>query len=90
VEVVELLVDHRRDPADGLAVALGDEVLGVGVLEVRVLLLVEELLALPDERRDPALVVAVDRERQLDEALEVRARADGADFDRHGAAGYRA
>jgi hypothetical protein len=72
-------LDLGGDPADGRAVALGDEVLGLGVLEVGVLLAVEELHPLEDQRRHPLRVVAMHRERDLDEALEVTAAADRLD-----------
>ena len=38
LELVPAVVDLGGDPADRLAVALGEEVLGLGVLEVGVLL----------------------------------------------------
>ena len=69
--LVPALVDLGADPADRLAVALGDEVLGLGVLEVGVLPAVEELHPLEDQRRHPLRVVAVEPEGDLDEALQV-------------------
>ena len=52
-----------RDPADDRAVALGQEVLGLGVLEERVLLAIQVALALVDERRDPVRLVPYRVER---------------------------
>ena len=46
-------VDLGRDPADRLAVALGEEVLGLGVLEVRVPAAVQELHPLEDRAAAP-------------------------------------
>ena len=63
------LVDLGADPPDRLAVALGEEELHLAVLEVGVLLAVEELHPLEDQRRHPLRVVAVEAERDLDEAL---------------------
>ena len=50
------LVDLGADAADRLAVALGEEVLGLAVLEPGVLLAVEELHPLEDQRRHPLRV----------------------------------
>ena len=81
------LVDLGGDPADRLAVALGEEVLGLGVLEEGVLVAVEELHPLEDQRRHPLRVVAVQAEGELDEALQVAPRADRP--DRHASHGRR-
>ena len=70
------LVDLGGDPPDRLAVALGEEVLGLGVLEERVLRAVEELHPLEDQRRHPLRAVAMELERDLDEPLQVAAAAD--------------
>ena len=56
------MVDLGGDPPDRLAVALGEEVLGLAVLEVGVLAAVEELHPLEDQRRHPLRVVAVQLE----------------------------
>ena len=86
LELVPAPVDLGGDPADDLAVALGEEVLGVGVVEVGVSAPVEELAALEDQRRHPLRIVAAQAERQLDEAVEVTAPGNGPDGDgRHGA-----
>ena len=45
LELVQPIVDVSGDPSDGNAVAVGDEVLSFGVLEERVLALVEMPLA---------------------------------------------
>ena len=62
-------------PTDA-AVALAEEVLGLGVLEERVLVAVEERAALEDQRRHPA-ACRVQPERQLDEAVRSRRPAPG-------------
>ena len=76
---VPAAVDVRRDPADGLAVALGKEVLGLRVLEPRVLLAVEEGAALEAKRRHPLRIVLAQAERHVDEGVQVLAPGDGAD-----------
>ena len=65
------MVNVGTDTTDRLAVALGDEKLGLPVFEPRVLLTVEELHPLEDQRRDPLRIVAPQPERHLDEALQV-------------------
>ena len=62
-KLVEALVDLSGDPADDPAAALGEEVLGVGVLEERVAAAVEVALALADQRRHPLLDSLVEAER---------------------------
>src|SRR5439155_14453317 len=73
------------------SVAPGEEVLGLGVLEERILVPVKVPLALVGERRDPVRLVPIESERQLDEPLQVLAGADWTDFYGHGdAAPYTA
>ncbi len=72
------MVDLNGDASNRLPVAFGDEVLGFGVLEVRVLLAVEELHPLEDQRRHPLGLVAVQAEGDLDEALQLTAAANRA------------
>jgi hypothetical protein len=67
-----------RDPSHDLAVALGEEVLGLGVVKERVLVAIEELAALHDQRRDPGRA-AVEPRRQLDEGAEVALSFDRPD-----------
>ena len=81
------LVDLGADPAHRLAVALGQEELGLGVLEAGVLLAVEELHPLEDQRRHPLRVLAVEPERDLDEALQLAPRPHRP--DRHACHGGR-
>ncbi len=87
LELVPAVVDLGADPADRLAVALREEVLGFGVLEVGVLLAVEELHPLEDQRRDPLRLVAVQPEGHLDEALQVALAANR--LDSHACHGAR-
>ena len=53
MDLVEARVDLGGDPADDPVAAASEEVLGVGVLEVRVAAAVEVALALADQRRRP-------------------------------------
>src|SRR5436189_2361409 len=46
LDLVQAMVDVRRDPPDDLPVALRKKVLGLSVLEERILLTIEVLLAL--------------------------------------------
>ena len=75
------IVDLRGNAPDDLAVTLGEEERGAGMLEPRVLLRSgdqPERLAL--ERRDPVRVAAVQRPLQVDESAVVgggRRRTDG-------------
>ena len=54
LELVEVAVDVGADPAHELSVPPGQEVLGLGVLEERVLLPVEELPAAPRSAGGPS------------------------------------
>ena len=71
LELVPAAVELGGDPADRHPVALGKEVLGLGVLEERVLLSVQELHPVKDQRRHPLRMVTVEIEGDLDEALQV-------------------
>jgi hypothetical protein len=71
LEAVQALVDVGADPADRLIAAPGEEVLGLGVLEERVLAAVEVTLALGDQRRDPVRGAGVEAEGELDEPREL-------------------
>src|SRR5207344_3079902 len=73
--LVPAAIEVGADAADRLAVALGDQELGLAVLEPGVLLAVEELHPLEDQRRHPLLAVAVQAEGNLDEALQLATRA---------------
>src|SRR3954467_11992399 len=85
--VVEVAVDLGADAADRLAAPPGDEQLGVTVVEERVLLAAQELLALEDERGDPLGRVTINAPRKPDEAHQVRAGADRSDVYRRHAGG---
>src|SRR5215211_7287750 len=84
LELIPTRIDLRRDPPDHLAVALGEEVLGLRVLEIRILALVEEVAALKAQRRNPLGIVAAQAIGQLDEAPQVAAPSDWANGDGHG------
>ena len=81
--VVQPIADGR-DAADDLAVALGQEVLGLGVLEEGVLGAGEEGCDVPTQRRDPERVPRVESVGQVDEALEVPSVTRRADAQRWG------
>jgi hypothetical protein len=83
LELVEAPVHVGADAADGPAVPPGEEVLGLGVLEERVLRAVEVPLALRDQRRHPVRRVPV--ERKHDELPHLAAARDRPDLDARGA-----
>src|SRR4029077_9533366 len=89
LELVPAMVDLGRDPAHRRAVTPGQEILGLGVLEVRVLLPVEELTPLEDQRRDPRSA-PVDAKGQLDELVELAPPLHWPNLDRawHGCGSY--
>ena len=70
LELVEVTVDVRGDPPNRPAVAPGQEILGLGVLEERVALTVEEALALEQQRGNPVGLVTIEAPRQLDERIQ--------------------
>ena len=76
--VVQAIADGG-DAADDFAVAFGQEVLGLGVLEEGVLLAGEKQLHVPTQRRDPERVPRVEPVGQVDEAFEVSSVARRAD-----------
>src|SRR4051794_6356315 len=82
LELVPAAVDLCGDPPDGLAVSPGEEILGLSVLEVGVLLLVQELTPLEDQRGNPRGAL-VEPEGQLDELAELCSALDGPDLNRH-------
>ncbi len=73
--VVKVVVYGGHAPQD-LAVALCKEELHLGVLEEGVLLRVELLALIDQQRRDPVRVAAVLLERVPDESLQVASRAN--------------
>jgi hypothetical protein len=64
-------VADRRNTAHYLAVPLGDEVFGSGVLEEGIPGSREEHLHVPTQRRDPERVPRVESVREVDEALQI-------------------
>jgi hypothetical protein len=74
-------VDLSGDPSHGAPVAAGEEVLAIGVLEVRIQPPVQELVALELQRRDPQSP-CVQPKRQRDEFAQVSEAPYGRDFDR--------
>ena len=76
LKLVPAAIEVGGDPPDHLALALAQEVLGLGVLEERVLGAVQELAALKAQRRHPARFASAQAKRQLYEALEVAAPGD--------------
>jgi hypothetical protein len=81
LELVEPLIDLGADPPDDPAVTAGEEVLGLGVLEVGVVVAVEVALALADQRRHPLVDIRVEPEREHDELPQVGSAGDGSDGD---------
>jgi hypothetical protein len=61
----------RRDAADGAAVALGDEERDIGMEEIGVLLRIDMLGALEEERRDPIRIIGEDTEWNPEERLAI-------------------
>jgi hypothetical protein len=70
---------NGRDPPHHFAVALGDEVVGFGVLEERVVGAVEEFLDFGAKRRDPIEVPPMEPIWQVDEPGQIPGRLDAPD-----------
>src|SRR4029077_120995 len=85
--LVPAAIDLGCDPPDRLAISPSEEELGLGMLEVGVLLLVQELLALIDQGRDPGSAL-MEPKRQLDELLQLTPALHGSNLNRasHGRA----
>jgi hypothetical protein len=69
---------YRGDAPHDFAGALGNEILGFGVLEKRILRAREQCPNVPTQRRDPDRVPRVESIGQGDEAVEIGARTDRA------------
>src|SRR5262249_33556601 len=78
--LIPTAVDLGGDAPHRLSVAPGQEVLGLRVLEVGVLLLVQEVAALIDQRRHPRRAL-VQAEGKLDEPVELTAALHGTYLD---------
>jgi hypothetical protein len=76
--VVEPVADSRN-PTHNLIVPLGDEVLGLGVLEKRVPGARKEGGYVPTQRRDPERVPRMESVRKIDEPLEISSLARRSD-----------
>ncbi len=68
--VVQPVLD-RRNAADHLAIAFGEQVFGAAVLEEGVLGAGEQSRHVPTQRRDPERVPRVEPVGQIDEAPEI-------------------
>jgi hypothetical protein len=74
-------VGDGGDPAGHAAGSLGQEVLGLGVLEEWVLSAVQQERDIPTQRRDPDRVPRMQSVRQVNEAAEIGAVPDRPDRD---------
>src|SRR5205823_4834085 len=83
LELVEVVIDLGRDPPDRAAVAPGQEVLRLGVLEERILVAVEELAALELQRGNPERLVTIEPPRKLEKRGRLAPRGDWSHFERH-------
>src|SRR5205823_286082 len=86
VDLQVFLIDLRRDTADTFSVLVSEPRRPLGVLEERVLLLIEPLRDVHVERADPVRVVRVDVFDDIEEGSEafLVSLAKLADLDRHG------
>ena len=85
LELVEVPVVVGGDAADRVAVAAGEEVLGLGVLEERVLRPVKSVPNVELQRGNPQGLVTIDRPREVDEGVQVPPRGDVPDLYAHSA-----
>ena len=81
VVLAEGVVDLRRDSPHGATVTAREEVLPLGVLEVRIQPAIQKLVALDLERGDPR-GPRVQSKRQRDELAQVPKATYGRDLDR--------
>jgi hypothetical protein len=77
-------VHLSTDPSDGLPGTFRDPELDVGVRKKRVVLGVEVMQPLEQQRRNPSGVVAVEDCRKLQETDEIAATRDRPHLDRRG------
>ena len=80
LKLVEVVVDVRADPPNHSPVAVGQEELGLGVLEERVLLTIQPLLEVHQQRRHPVGLVAIQPPGKLDEGVQLGLGGDRADL----------
>jgi hypothetical protein len=66
------MVDMRRDAAHRLAVALGEEILRLGMAEPAILLRADRRCHLVTQRRHPVRIAGIERVGDLDKALVSR------------------
>jgi hypothetical protein len=83
LEAVEVPIDVRADPPDCPAIAPGEEVLRFGVLEEGVLLPVQPLLDVHQQRRDPIGLVTIEPPGKLDERSQLAPVRDRSYIERH-------
>jgi hypothetical protein len=88
LELVEVLIDVGADATNRTAVAVGNEVLRLRVLEEWVLALVEAFLQVHHQRGDPLGLVAIQPPRQLDEDAQLAPGPDRSDLNSHCAETY--
>jgi hypothetical protein len=74
-------VDLRADPADRLALAIGEPIPALGMLKIGVFVEAQALAALHQERRHIARAVAIEVVRQPDERIQLAPPIDGLDAD---------
>jgi hypothetical protein len=82
LDLVPAAIDLGGDAPDRLAAALGEEVLGLAVLEPGVLASIEELHPLVDQRRHPLRAIAVETERGPRRSASARAGSGRGGFRR--------
>ena len=83
LELVEVVIDVGTDPSHRPSVAVGQEVLGAGVLEPGVLALIEPFLQVHQQRRHPARLPPIQPPRQPYERAQPPSVTHRPDLQRH-------
>jgi hypothetical protein len=73
------------DPSNRASVTVSEEVLGLGVLEERVLLPIQPLLDVDQKWWNPVGLITIEPPRQLDERVQLASGLYGPDLDCHAA-----